>query len=1062
MNLRYISAWSINNPVPVIVLFLTLTIAGLVSFFSLGIDEQPNIDIPIVSVTVTQVGAAPPELETQVTRKVEDACAGIGNVKHITSVVNEGSSSTSIEFELETNIDRAVNDVRNEVSKIRTQLPPGIDEPVVQRLDFTGGPFVTYSVASSRRGVEELSWLIDNEISRALLGVKGVSQVERAGGVNREIRVNLDPARLQALGITADMVSNQVRQVNTNLPGGRGEVGSQEESVRTLGSAISAEALGGHQIMLPGKKGWARLDTLGTVTDSTSDQRQSALLNNKPIVAFSIVRSMGANMISVEEGVEKKLKELEKVLPPDIEIKKLRTEAIFVHQSYHAALDSLLIGGGLAVFVVWLFLRDWRAAVISSLAMPLSLIPTFAVMKFAGFTMNNMSLLGLALVIGVLVDDAIVEIENIVRHMNMGKTPFQAAFDAADEIGLAVVATTFTIIVVFVPVAFMGGIPGKFLWQFGLTVAAAVFFSLVVARMLTPLMAAYLLKPVEEHEGNAKLTKAYDKTLLWSLRNRFKTVAVGVAFFAMSLVLFKMMPTSVIGNIDRGESIISMQMPPGTPLDTTEETARKLTTILLKRPEVKSVFVQLGSGSTSKGRGAMSTAGEVNKGTLYVSLVPREKRMSQEKFETDVRASLNAVPGPRLSFLARGGITGKLKLVLSGNDSVPLRDFTNKLTDEMRTIPGISDIVSSASLERPEIQVVPDFMRAAEQGISVESIARTALIATLGDVDRNLPKFNLPERQINIRVQIDPRYREDLHTISNLRVARSDGKLIPLVAVADVHFASGEAQIDRYDRSRQVTIDASLTSGLPLGEALKKVKELDAYKKMPSSVKDIPAGDIEIQRDIFSGFGWALTVGVILIYMVLALLFEGFLHPLTIMMSLPLALGGALIALIISGDTLGFYALIGIVMLMGLVTKNAILLVEYTLMSQNQGGSRMMSIIKAGEARMRPILMTTVAMVAGMIPIAVRIGAGSEARAPMAVAVIGGLITSTLLTLVVVPVVFTYIDDVQDWLRRAFKFMHLNKGHAVEPPSMQQGNEPPAQGAHSESRDVDNPVSQGR
>lgn len=1048
MNLRYISAWSIKNPVPVIVLFLTLTIAGLVSFYALGIDESPNIDIPIVSVTVNQVGAAPPELETQVTRKVEDACAGIGNVKHITSVVNEGSSSTSIEFELETNIDRAVNDVRNEVAKIRTQLPQGIDEPMVQRLDFTGGPFVTYSVASDKRGVEELSWLIDNEISRGLLGVKGVGQVERAGGVNREIRVNLDPARLQALGITADMVSNQVRAVNTNLPGGRGEVGLQEESVRTLGSAISAEALGATQLMLPGKKGWARLDTLGTVDDGTSDKRQSARLDNKPIVAFSIVRSTGANMIAVEEGVEKKLEEMKKSLPPDIQIKKLRTEAIFVHQSYHAALDSLLIGGGLAVFVVWLFLRDWRAAVISSLAMPLSLIPTFAVMKAAGFTMNNMSLLGLALVIGVLVDDAIVEIENIVRHMNMGKSPFQAAFDAADEIGLAVVATTFTIIVVFVPVAFMGGIPGKFLWQFGLTVAAAVFFSLVVARMLTPLMAAYLLKPVEEHEGNAKLTRAYDKTLLWSLRHRFKTVAVGVAFFALSLVLFKMMPTSVIGNVDRGESMISMQMPPGTPLATTDETAHKLTEILLKRPEVKSVFVQIGSGSTSKGRGAVSTAGEVNKGTIYASLIPREKRMSQELFEADVRKDLNAVPGPRLSFQAKGGITGKLKLVLSGNDPVPLIGFSNKLTDAMRTIPGIADIVSSASLERPEIQVVPNFMRAAEQGISVETIARTALIATLGDIDRNLPKFNLPERQINIRVQIDPKYRNDQNTISNLRVARPDGKLIPLINVADIRFASGEAQIDRYDRARQVTIDASLTAGLPLGEAMNKVKELDVYKKMPASVKNIPVGDIEIQKDIFSGFAWSLTVGIILIYMVLALLFEGFLHPLTIMMSLPLALGGALIALIISGDSLGFYALIGIVMLMGLVTKNAILLVEYTLMSQHHGGSRMQSIIKAGEARMRPILMTTVAMVAGMLPIAVRIGAGSEARAPMAVAVIGGLITSTLLTLVVVPVVFTYIDDVQDFLRRMFEFMHLNKGNG-NGVSADQSNETPTVGAHT-------------
>lgn len=1031
MNLRYISAWSITNPVPVLVLFLALTVAGLYCFFKLGIDESPNIDVPIVSITVNQVGAAPPELESQITRKIEDAVAGIGNVKHIVSKVNEGVSNTTIEFELETDVDRAVNDVRNEVSKIRTQLPAGIDEPIVQRLDFVGGPFVTYSVASDRRSVEELSWITDNDIARALLGIKGVGQVERAGGVDREIRVNLNPARLEALGITADMVSLQVRAVNTNLPGGRGEIGSQEESLRTLGSAPSAEQLAATRIALPGGR-WARLDTLGSVEDASSDQRQLAMIDNKPVIAFSIVRSSGANMVDVEEAVDKKLEGLEHSLPPDIKIKKIRSQTIFVHQSYHAALDSLLIGGGLAVLVVWLFLKDWRSAVISSLAMPLSLVPTFAVMKLAGFTMNNMSLLGLALVIGVLVDDAIVEIENIVRHMSMGKKPFQAAFDAADEIGLAVVATTMTIIVVFVPVAFMGGIPGKFLWQFGLTVAAAVFFSLVVARMLTPLMAAYLLTPIKESHGNKAMLKAYDRILTWSLRHRWKTVICGVAFFALSIVLFRMMPTSVIGNIDRGESIISVEMPPGTQLKDTRQTMMGLTDILVKQPEVKSIFAQVGAGTAANRRSA-ATAGEVHKGTIYVSLKPREQRkLSQQEFEETIRGKLIAVPGPRLSFEARGGITGKLKLILVGNDTEALRRYTEKLSDEMRSIAGINDIVSTAALEKPEIQVHPDFERASEQGISVETIARTALIATLGDIERNLPKFNLPERQINIRVQIDPKYREDIHTMKNLRVASNDGTLVPLVSVADIRFASGEAQIDRYDRYRQVTIDASLADGLPLGEALKKVQALPIWKEMPNTVRSVPAGDVEIQKDIFGGFAWALTVGVLLIYAVLALLFGGFLHPLTIMMSLPLALGGALIALCITGDSLGFYALIGIVMLMGLVTKNAILLVEYCLMAMQQGKDRMSAIMEAGEARMRPILMTTVAMVAGMLPIAIRIGAGSEARAPMAIAVIGGLITSTLLTLVVVPVVFTMIDDVQGWLRKVLVRLNLNSAKDLD------------------------------
>ena len=1014
-GIRNISAWSIKHPVPVLVLFLLLTLAGLASFFQLGIDESPNIDIPIVSVTVNQTGAAPAELESQVTRKIEDTVAGIGNIKHIYSVINEGVSSTTIEFELDTDVDRAVNDVRNEVSKIRTQLPKEIDEPIIQRVDFVGLPFATFSVSSDKRSPEELSWFIDNRISRGLTGVKGVGQVQRAGGVDREIRVNLDPYKLEAVGATADIVSVQVRATNINLPGGRGEVGAKEQTIRTLGSAETPEDLAATRIMLPNRK-WVRLDTLGEVNDGTSEQRQLAMLDGKPVVAFSIVRSHGSNMVSVEDAVDEKLKELKQSLPPDIHIEKIRSQTIYVRESYHAALDSLMIGAALAVFVVWLFLRDWHAAVISSLAMPLSLIPTFLVMQIAGFTMNNMSLLGLALVIGVLVDDAIVEIENIVRHMSMGKTPYKAALEAADEIGLAVVATTATIIVVFVPVAFMGGIPGKFLKQFGLVVTAAVFFSLVVARMLTPLMAAYFLKPVKESEMHDKLSKIYDNLLDKALHHRLITVLIAVAFFIASLGLFRMMPTSVMGNIDRGESILSVELPPGSTLAQTKRTFDDLSSIIVKRPEVKSTLCQIGSASTGR-FGRPSGAGEVSKGTIFITLKPKgERRFSQQEFEDDIRPALNTVPGARLKFTVTGGITGKLKIILASDDGEALTKTANALEEQMRGISGLSDIVSSASLERPEIQIIPDFAKVAEQWVSVNSIARTALIATLGDVDANLAKFNLQDRQINIRVQLDPRYRLDPQVIGNLRVSRLDGKLVPLASVASVRYGSGPAQVDRYDRLRQVTIDASLANNLTLGQALEKVHKLPAYKEMPQNVKNIPAGDVEIQRDIFSGFSWALAVGILLIYAVLVLLFGGFLHPITIMVSLPLALGGALMALVIARESLGFYALIGIVMLMGLVTKNAILLVEYCIVAMKEGMGRAEAIVKSGQARMRPIVMTTVAMIAGMMPIVLKFGAGAEARAPMAVAVVGGLITSTLLTLVVVPVVFTYIDDFQIWI----------------------------------------------
>lgn len=1018
-----ISSWSIKNPVPTLVLFLTLTVAGLMAFGQLGIDENPNIDIPIVSVIVTQVGAAPSELETEVTRKVEDAVAGIGNIKHILSTVNEGSSLTTIEFELGTSIDRATNDVRDAISRIRQQLPQSIDEPVIQRLDFVGGPFVTYTIESKGRSVAELSWLVDNDISRALMSVPGVGQVQRSGGVDREIRVNLDPFRLDALGITADTVNTQVRNLNANLPGGRGDIGSSEQSIRTLGSALNIKDLQGTQIGLPSGR-YARLDTLGEITDGASEPRQLALLDGKSVVAFSVVRSTGSNLVDVEQGVDKKLQTLKKILPADIKINKIRSNSKYVKESYHASFDSLVVGAVLAVIVIWWFLREWRAALIAGLAMPLSVIPTFVVMKWCGYTLNNMSLLGLALVIGILVDDAIVEIENIVRHIRMGKPPYQAAMEAADEIGLAVVATSMTIVVVFVPVAFMGGIPGQFFRQFGITVAVAVLFSLLVARMITPLMAAHMLQKLPEDESKSKLMLMYESLLQFAMKKRLTTVIIAVVFFATSLMLFRMLPTSLVSKADRGETILTFELPAGSSLDDSRQAAIKLTRIVLDRPETESVFASVGT-ATTRSRGSAGSTGEVNKGNLYITLKDKDKRsLSQDDFEDKVRERFKEVPGVRASFTTAQGISGRLRVLLTSNNTEALTKSAEKLTDEIRSIPGLSDVVSSASLLRPEILVKPDFARAADQGVSVQAIARTARIATLGDIDANLAKFNLPDRQINIRVEIDPRYREDFEIMGNMKVLGNDGRMVPLSNVATISMGSGPATLQRYDRAQQVTIEASMAPSVTLGQVLQQVHNLPAYKSLPAEVKEQPAGDAEIQRDVFAGFGGAITYAIMLIYVVLVLLFGGFLHPLTIMVSLPLSLGGALMGLLVFGKSLGLYALIGIVMLMGLVTKNAILLVEYCLLMMHQGVPRDEAIIKAGHTRMKPIMMTTVAMIAGMIPISMGFGAGSEVRSPMALAVIGGLVSSTLLTLVVVPVVFTYIDDFQQWLITKFNSRH--------------------------------------
>ena len=1012
-----ISAWAIKNPIPSIVLFLVLTVAGLASFAGLGIDENPNIDLPLVSVSISQIGAAPSELETQVTRKVEDSISGISGVKHITSAVNEGLSVTTTEFELGTDTDRAVNDVRDAVSRIRQQLPGQINEPQVTRVDFIGGPLATFTIAREGATISELSWEIDNSIARALLAVRGVGQVQRSGGVDREIRINLNPEKMDAYGVTADAINAQVRLLNIDMPGGRSLVGGQEESIRTLGSAPTLEKLSQTRIASP-KGGWVQLDQLGTIDNGFSEPRQRALLNGNPVVAFQVVRATGSNLVDVAARVDTALKKLQDTLPAGTVIKKVRTNATYVLDSYEASIEHLCLGAGLAVIVIYWFLRDWRAAAISALAMPLSVIPTFFVMKAVGFTLNNMSLLGLALVIGILVDDAIVEIENIVRHIQMGKDPYHAALEAADEIGLAVVATTASIIVVFVPVAFMGGIPGQFFRQFGLTVAVAVFFSLVVARLLTPMMAAYWMLDIpHQDERKSWLTTTYDKILGWALAYRIPTLILAVTFFLFSLLLSGMIPKSLIGTVDRGETVLAAELPPGASIESTTRMAKELTRILLSHKEVKQVFTSVGTPSQNGPR--VTSQGAVNKASLYIVLVPRKERtLSQSQLEELIAPELQKVPGARFSFGAAVGLSGKLTVVLSSENGPELTQTAQKLVTQMRGMDGLYDISTSAALQRPEILVRPDFDMAAEQGVSVSSIARTALVATLGDNDQNLAKFDLSDRQINIRVQIDPRFRDDIATIRNLKVMASGNRLLPIASVASIEMGQGPSQIDRYDRKRKVSIEAAMRKGYALGDALRDVHKLPAMQQMPKSVMESPAGDVEIQKDIFSGFASAMGAAVLMIYAVLVLLFSGFVHPLTIMVALPLSIGGAIMGLLVAREPLGMYALIGIVMLMGLTTKNSILLVEYVLTSKAQGVPRMKAIFESGEARMRPILMTTVAMIAGMTPIALGIGAGAEVRKSMAIAVIGGLTTSTLLTLVVVPVVFSLLDEQLDRFRK--------------------------------------------
>ncbi|MFC7334184.1 efflux RND transporter permease subunit [Rhodocista pekingensis] len=1003
MSRGNISAVAIRHPVPPIVLFMILIFAGIVSFLTMDVAQDPDIDFPVVNVSVSRPGAAPSELETQVTKKVEDAVASITGIDKISSTVTDGSTNTTIEFKIGYDTDRAVNDVRDAVSRIRSDLPQDIYEPQVRRLDVTGDAILYYSVASQVRSVEELSWLVDNEITRAIQRVRGVGEIERRGGLEREIKVKLDPVRLMALGVTADEVNAQLRSLNVDLPGGRGNVGASEQAIRTLGAAHTVEDLRNTEIAISGGRK-VRLSELGEVVDGTTEMRSIARLNGEPAVTFAIKRAPGSSEVTVADGIAEVIEQLKKE-HPDVRFELIIDLVKFTRASFMASIEALIIGAALAVAVVWWFLRDARATMISALAMPLSTIPTFLAMQWLGFSLNGITLLALALVVGILVDDAIVEIENIVRHIRMGKRPYAAAMEAADEIGLAVVATTMTIVVVFLPVSFMPGIPGQFFKSFGITVAVSVLFSLAVARLITPMMAAYLLKPHQGAEhGPGPWSHRYLGLLDWCLRNRWKTAGLTGLIFVGSVLPILLIPSTFVPNQDIGFSILSVELPPGATLAETDAAVQRAGGLLKDRPEVAGVW-------TSAGRG-----GQVRQAQIIVMLKDAaERELSQKEFETEVQPLFAQVPGARVYFQAQGpGGGGRdISIALTGNDGEQLDRHAETVAAELRTLPFVANVTTTAALQRPEILIRPLFDRAAEQGVSVAAIGQVARIATLGDIDSNTAKFNLGDRQIPIRVQLAPEYRADLEMIENLRVRTSSGTTVPLKSVAEIGLGSGPVQIQRYDRARRVSVQADLR-GMEFGDAMRIINALPSLAHLPPGISKPPVGGAEQMAILFQGFAVALGTALALIVAVLLLLFRNFFQPPTILMALPLSLGGALGALLICGMSISLSSLIGILMLMGIVTKNSILLVEYAIVSiRDHGLDRHAALLDAGAKRARPIIMTSIAMIAGMAPIAIGWGADTEFRQPMAVAVIGGLITSTLLSLIVVPVAFTFMDDLQ-------------------------------------------------
>lgn len=1044
------SAWSIKNPIPGILLFIMLGLAGLMCFHWMKIQQFPDIELPMVTVTAALPGAAPPQLETEVARKIENSIATLQGLKNQYTNIQDGVVTVTAEFQLEKPLQEAVDDVRNAVSQVRSDLPADLRDPIVSKINLSGSPILTYTIQSPRMDEEALSWFVDYDVARAMLKVKGVGAVSRVGGVTRQVEVELDPEKLLALNATATDITRQLRLVQQDASGGQTKIGGSEQSIRTIATVKTAAEIAAMDIALSDGR-HIRLDQVANIRDGIAERRSAALLNGHPVIGFEITRSKGASEVDVEIGVKEALETL-KAAHPDIKITEAFNFVNPVVDNYKGSMSLLYEGALLAILVVWLFLRDWRATIIAATALPLSILPALIGMYYLGFTLNIVTLLAMSLVVGILVDDAIVEIENIIRHLRMGKTPYEAAMEAADEIGLAVIATTFTLIAVFLPTAFMSGIAGKFFVQFGWTAALAIFASLLVARLLTPMMSAYILKPwvgkVESHHDNqvlddqsqpikdhgdlelqhdrakdGRVMRAYMRMVTWCLNHRWITLSSAIIFFIASLMLIPLLPTGFVPPPDTGQTQVRVELPPGSQFPDTLKAAEYARSLIKDHPEIKSVYTTIGGGSAGTDPFAGGASSEPRKATLTIQVTARSDRAaSLQKIENDLRQRLAPLPGARIQ-VGIAGNNSQYQIALSGDDPDVLISTARQVEREIRTIPNIGSITSSAALIRPELVIRPDFAKAADLGITTQNIAETVRIATAGDFDQNLAKLNLSQRQIPIVIKLPLSARQDQDLIKRLMITGSKGPVM-LGTIAQVNIESGPSQIDRFNRLRNINFNIELNDQ-PLGDVAAAVDKLPTIKNLPPTVKRTNLGDADVMEQLFASFGLAMLTGVLCIYVVLVLLFKDFLQPITILVALPLALGGAFVLLLLAKSSFSMPSLIGLIMLMGIASKNSILLVDYAIIARNERQySRMNALLDACHKRARPIIMTTLAMGAGMFPIALGIGTDPSFRAPMAISVIGGLITSTFLSLLVIPVVYTFIDDIHNML---FKRNKANK-----------------------------------
>lgn len=1035
MSFRNISAWSIRNPIVPIVLFIGLTLAGLVSFIRMDVNGSPDIDFPMVSVSISQPGAAPTEIETQITQKIEAAVRSVNGVDEIQSTVREGSSSTNVQFIIGTDSNEAVNEVKNAVDQVRGELPDGILEPFVSKVEIGGsGPIGLFAVSAEDMTMEQLSWFIDDTIARRLLSLEGMASVSRAGGVDREIRVVIDPAKMQALGVTASAVNQALRQVNTDAAGGAAEIAGSRQSVRVLGNAESAYELGNRRISL-GNGRTIRLNQIAEVYDGYSEQTSIAKLADRQVVTFGIERAKGASDVTVYDAA---IAEMQKIQDenPGIRFTQLYTSVDYTKDQYSSSMKAMIEGAILAVIVVFFFLRDWRATIISALAIPLSAIPTFWFMDMLGFTLNELSLLALSLVAGVLVDDAIVEIENIVRHMRMGKTAYQASIDAADEIGLAVVATTMSIVAVFLPVGLMPGISGQFFKNFGLTVVAAVLMSLAVARTITPMIAAYFLeaKGHAEHASGPMMDR-YLRLLTWTLNedkvnayrerggsaffarlrdHRLWMFGAGVAALAFTVFLLTSIPQQFQPTTDSDTSQLNIEMVPGTTIQQTEAMSDRVTAIVEKQPEVDRILERINEGSAR----------------LFIVL-KGDRKVASYEFERRLMPELQKIPDARVSFSSQGGGGGTgrdISVMLTGSDPDLLNRTAQTLVEQMQGVQGVVAPRIAADLQRPELLIIPRLDLAAQLGVTTSALSQAIRIATMGEIDQNAAKFSLSDRQVPIRVVFDKNARQDISTIENLPVPTASGGAVPLKRVAEIRFGAGPTQIQRFNQTRRVFVGADLGLGQVKGPVQEAINNLPIMKNLPQGVSNAPVGDEKWQQELIQNFIIAVVSGILMVFAVLVLLYRRFVSPLVNMTSLLLAPLGGLLALVLVGlikngqpDPISISVYIGLLMLLGIVAKNSILLIDFAIEEMAQGVPKREAIIDAGRKRAQPILMTTVAMTAGMVPTALSLSGDAAWRSPMGTTVIGGLLLSTLLTLIIVPAGFSLADGFEKrigpWLR---------------------------------------------